>query len=98
MVKYNVESNNLNVSLSGNLGTKDIFDLRKELIGYVGKGVRDISVDLRELSDIDSTGLGVLISANKLVNEKNGHMYIKGVDGHIREIFKLTRLDKVFNM
>lgn len=98
MVRCDLQGENLEIYISGDLGTKEAFNLRKGIMNYLNKGAKNISVDLRELKNIDSTGLGVLVSANKLANKNNGKVYIKGVNNNIRKIFQLTRLDKVFKI
>ena len=43
--------------------------LRDEFIGLINRGIRSVTVDLARLDFIDSTGLGVLVSAMKRLRE-----------------------------
>ena len=56
----------------------------------------DLLIDGIKLDYIDSTGLGVLISALKKLKEKNKNIYISNVKPNIRKLFDITSLDKVF--
>ncbi|NMA86240.1 MAG: STAS domain-containing protein [Tissierellia bacterium] len=98
MVKCNLQGKNVEVYISGNLDTKDALELRKGITDYLNQGARNISVNLKELKEIDSTGLGVLVAANKLANKNNGKVSIDGASGNVKEMFKLTRLDRVFEI
>lgn len=98
MVKYNLDKEKLKVCLTGDLDTKGAFYLRKELLDYINKGYHNIVVDVENLDYIDSTGLGVLVTANKLVQKTDGQVYIEGLKGHVKKIFELTRLNKVFHI
>ena len=98
MVKCNLQGNDVEVYISGNLDIKDALNLRKGISDYLNQGARNVSVNLRELKEIDSTGLGVLVAANKLANKNNGKVSIEGANGHVKEMFQLTRLDRVFEI
>jgi len=62
------------------------------------EGAVNLTFDLSGLTYIDSSGLGVLISLHKRCLQKGGRMVITGLRGMVEELFKLTRLDLVFNV
>ena len=47
---------------------------------------------------LSSVALGMLLSLQKLVGEQKGEMKLAGIQPNIREVFTLTRLDKVFDI
>ncbi|MFO1464771.1 MAG: STAS domain-containing protein [bacterium] len=55
-------------------------------------------LDLAKVSFIDSTGLGVLISLMRHLNESGGHLKLAGLQDEVRSIFEITRLYKVFDL
>ena len=70
----------------------------KEKVGALKKaGNRFIAVDLSEVEFIDSAGLGALVSVLKLLGGE-GEIVIGGVRDTVASLFRLTRLDKVFQM
>lgn len=65
-----------------------------ELIS-MGKG--KVIVDLSQVKFIDSSGLGALVSFVKAVG-RNGNIALVGLTPGVKEILRLTRLDRVFQI
>jgi len=59
-------------------------------------GVKFFTFDLSDLKSINSSGLGILISGLKNVKKSNGSLKIINANEKILNIFKLTKLDNVF--
>ena len=53
-------------------------------------------VDMSQLELIDSSGLGVLISWFKLVNQEHGKVVYAAASQHVRKIIGFAKLDKIF--
>lgn len=70
--------------------------LKEELINALEKKKASLSIDLKDLDYIDSTGLGTLISIFKIVKENDDSIYMKNVKSNIRKLLDITDLDKVF--
>ncbi|MGI6783383.1 MAG: STAS domain-containing protein [Aminivibrio sp.] len=86
------------VSLGGSMYVEDSATVREQLIDLLDEGAVNLTLDLSGLTYIDSSGLGVLISLHKRCIQKGGRMVITGLKGMVEELFKLTRLDLVFNV
>jgi anti-anti-sigma factor len=57
-----------------------------------------VIIDMQELVYISSMGLSVLVNTYKRLNE-NGHtLKLKNLNSHVRDVFKYTRLDQIFEM
>lgn len=69
----------------------------KEKVNSV-QGIKKIIVNCENLSYIDSTGLGAFISIYKYIKEKGEKLVITGLKPHIKKIFLITDLDKVFEI
>ena len=69
----------------------------KEKVNSV-QGIKKIIVNCENLSYIDSTGLGASISIYKNIKEKGEKLVITGLKPHIKKIFLITDLDKVFEI
>jgi anti-anti-sigma factor len=67
----------------------------KELID---QGRTEIVCDLREVSFVDSSGLSALVSGLKATRERGGFLKVAGANEQVARIFKLTMLDRVFEM
>jgi anti-sigma B factor antagonist len=55
-------------------------------------------IDLAALKFIDSSGIGALVSLFKRVRSQKGDVKIAALAGQPREIFKLLKLDKAFEV
>ena len=53
-------------------------------------------IDCRDLSYIDSTGLGVFASILKRTKEQGSEIVLVGLKNNIRKLFNITGLDKLF--
>ena len=72
-------------------------DLRQELLGLINEGEKKIIIDLKDTVMIDSSGLGLLISAkNNLVDAGGGEIEIIHVSNDIMELFLIMRLENHF--
>jgi len=86
------------VCLVGSMYVEDSASVREQLIGLLEEGIIHLTIDLSGLEYVDSSGLGVLISIHKRCLQKGGKMVITGLRGMVEELFRLTRLDLVFNV
>ncbi|WNS75415.1 STAS domain-containing protein [Bacillus sp. DTU_2020_1000418_1_SI_GHA_SEK_038] len=92
------QPNMIKVELEGNLYVEGATELRERLLQQIDKGVHTMEFDMNGLNYIDSSGLGVLIAIHKRCVQKGGALKIFGVKGNIKELFELTRLNKVFDL
>lgn len=90
------EGDKLFVDLQGDLDINSNKEF-KEKVNSV-QGVKKIIVNCENLSYIDSTGLGAFISIYKNIKEKGEKLVITGLKPHIKKIFLITDLDKVFEI
>ena len=95
-VDFRQEGEKLFVDLQGDLDINSNKEF-KEKVNSV-QGVKKITVNCENLSYIDSTGLGAFISIYKHIKEKGEKLVITGLKPHIKKIFLITDLDKVFEI
>ena len=69
------------VSVSGEVDLYSAPDLLAELRGLAAGGAKHLIVDVTGTSFIDSTGLGVLIAATKILRLKGGELHLVGTHG-----------------
>lgn len=93
-----VENNQVTVTLTGSIYVEDAAGLREQLIGYIDKGHSSFLINVARVDYIDSSGLGVLVAIHKRAVQSNGKVIIKGLTGVVKELFELTRLNKVFEL
>ncbi len=66
------------------------------LNGALDGGRRRIIFDLTGVKRIDSTGIGRFIYSLNKVEETGGKLWMAGAQGYVRECFRVTRLDTIF--
>ncbi len=70
--------------------------LKAALDRLVVAGHVRLVVDLREVSFLDSTGLGALIGGRRRAHAFKGSFSLVFEDGSLSRLFQVTSLDKVF--
>ena len=87
------------VDMSGRLTIGEpVLLLRETLRVQVNDGARQFVLNLGEVSYIDSSGLGQLISIWTSIRNKNGHMTILNPAKRVERLFEITRLNTVFEI
>ncbi|MGI5849904.1 MAG: STAS domain-containing protein [Christensenellales bacterium] len=95
---YNEVLNEWDVHLYGEVDIYNADSLKSELHSLIDEKKADIVLDCTNLKYIDSTGLGVLVSALKKVKEAERRISIVNLKPYIAKIFVLTGLDNVFTI
>lgn len=80
------------------LGLANSNDLKKIIETELNNGNKFIALDLTELNSINSAGLGVLIGILNKVKVQNGTLKMLNINERILNIFKITKLDLVFEI
>lgn len=86
------------LQIRGELDALSAGELRPLLDRVVEDGRRDVTVDLSQLRLVDSSGVGALVSLYKRVRACGGQVEFINVTGQPLVIFKLLRLDVVFEL
>ena len=83
------------------IGDLDIYNNKKfkeKLADIYEELDKDLVVDCSQLEYIDSTGLGSFISLLKLTRDEEKEITVKNLKKNIKKVFKITDLDKLFNL
>ena len=88
------------VRLKGRFATgQDKNYLRDKTDEIKKSGIVKILADFKEVSYIDSTGIGFLIGIYTSITKNQGGMFVlAGVNHRVQEVLELTRLDTIFPM
>ncbi len=73
-------------------------ELRSAIGDAIDRGAVFLVVDFSEATFIDSMTLGVLLGAVKRLRPVGGSLSVVCTDPHIRRIFEITLLDRVFDL
>lgn len=84
------------VSLDGEVDVYTAPRLKEALVSAIEGGCSNVVVNLEGVGFIDSSGLGVLVSALRRARERDGVVRLVCTRDNILKIFRITGLDKVF--
>ena len=83
-------------SFSGNLILSELEKIRNEVKETLEKeNATEVIFDMSEVEFIDSAGIGFVVSVYKSLKSKNGKFALCGLKKKPKEVFSLTRLDKI---
>jgi anti-sigma B factor antagonist len=86
------------VAVFGELDLATAPDLRDCLRAVVAGGQSTIVVDLLGVTFVDSTALGIMVSALKRCRELGGSLHVVIADPRILKVFEITGLTQVFTI
>lgn len=102
-MKFEIQRDQCNarVMITESLYSDDAVLLQKRLVALIEDGITSLTIDFSALGSmgyIDSAGLGALISIRKCSLRNGGGMTITGLEGMVEDLFRLARLDRLFNL
>lgn len=81
------------------LEEKDIQVLGESIMSVIEQSERlNLILDFCNVRFLSSAVLGLLIRVSKKVYERDGQLRLCNIDPKIHEIFKITRLNKIFDI
>jgi len=85
------------VRLHGRLGIDSSPDLRDRLLVMLhGQPPKTVTVDLTEVSYIDTSGIATLLEALKIARNRKTTFCLKGLQGRMARLFEVTGLLTLF--
>lgn len=72
-------------------------ELRIKVNEMIEAGAQRIILDISDVEFMDSSSLGAMVSILKMVGG-SGDLVVAGARGIVADLFKLTRMDRVFRM
>jgi anti-sigma B factor antagonist len=72
-------------------------EFKAQMEEIIKQGNQQIILDISSISFMDSSSLGAMVAVLKAMGN-NGKLVILGASGVVLELFKLTRMDRVFNL
>jgi anti-sigma B factor antagonist len=80
------------VAVTGDLDIASAPAFKQALGDLMGTGVRHVEIDLHETDFIDSSGLGVLLWADRRLGAVGGDLEITHAEGDVARTFELAGL------
>ncbi|MBY7142394.1 STAS domain-containing protein [Virgibacillus sp. NKC19-3] len=86
------------VHLSGEVDAYTAPELKAKLLPLTYHQGHTVNVDLKDVTYMDSTGLGVFISALKSTNEHESKLKLINIQERVLRLFKITGLDEIMDI
>ncbi len=86
------------LSITGEVDVANSPELREALYALIDQGITNVSIDVAGMEFIDSSGLGVFVSALKRIRERSGDLILRSLQPATRRVFDVTGLTKVFTI
>lgn len=83
---------------AGNVVAALVPELRSALRGALANGVREMTIDFANVEMVDSTGLGLLISAHNSMSKAGGRLTVIHASKEILELFRSMRIHQHFTV
>lgn len=97
--KYNEENNQTEMVVSGEIdiyGSEKFKEEIQELVKQYPN--KDLSINMTNLEYIDSTGLGVLIGALKVLKANQKKISLYGLKPSVYKVFRITNMTQLFEV
>lgn len=89
-VKVTKNEAQVTISVSGRIDTTTALTLGEKFNKNLTEDVKDFVLDLANCDYIASSGLRVILQAQKTMNSRQGSMVVKNVIGDVMEVFDMT--------
>ncbi|PSF37532.1 anti-sigma factor antagonist [Aphanothece hegewaldii CCALA 016] len=86
------------VQPSGILDSTQASKFRQEINELVQAQTEVIIIDFKDVTFMDSSGLGALVLSLKAVRSAGAKMFICSINEQIKMLFELTSMDRVFEV
>ncbi|WP_042463475.1 anti-sigma factor antagonist [Neobacillus dielmonensis] len=87
------------VQVAGEIDAFTAPKLREELSPYAeGDMASVIVIDLKNVSYLDSTGLGVFVGLFKQLKQKDGELRLVNLSNRVQRLFEITGLSHIMNI
>lgn len=87
------------IEVKGSLiGGEETDDMRRAIAGFVDKEYAKLIIDLSKVNYLNSTAIGVLVSAQTTYSRKKWQVKLCGINKNISSIFVVTKLTLVFDV
>ncbi|MGI6226023.1 MAG: anti-sigma factor antagonist [Peptococcales bacterium] len=98
-VAFTFEEGFLLVTLTGEITLLQSNELKDKIKFEIEKTkTTKLAVDLSQVPLVDSSGLGMLISIFKHINQEQGTVVYVGMTDYVKKIIGFAKLDKIFTI
>ena len=86
------------LQISDKLNAENVHELNIEIIRILNNESDLVVIDLESLNEIDSTGIGVILSLQKRMQQNGGEVKIIRINGTVKKLFDLLHINRSMNI
>ena len=87
------------VSIEGNIALDGVNEAKAYLRPHLeNPGVKGLVINFEKVNFIDSSGIGLIVSIFKTMQQKEGKFALSNLSKKNEEIFSITRLNKILDI
>ena len=86
------------IHVAGEIDAYTAPKLREELLLLAKEGNKTIIVNLKDVTYLDSTGLGVFVGLFKELSKNNGELKLIQLSNRLYRLFEITGLSNIMNI
>ena len=91
-ISKKVEGNSAEVSIKGRLDTNAAVEVEKVMMEILTPELKSLVIDLLDCGYMASSGLRIVVKAQKVMDANQGTLVLKNVCGDVMEVFHMTGL------
>lgn len=82
--------------LSGEIDHHNAKEIRQQLDKYIiSAQPKELAIDFRNISFMDSSGIGLIMGRYKLIHECGGSLVVRNPQSYIRRVLKLSGIERL---
>lgn len=97
-MNFEKEGNTLTVKLDKELVFENSNNTKEKIKAQITNDIDKLILDMIDVTFIDSSGIGMLISLLKLMNIRNGEFALKNISGLVSRLLTITKLNTFFQI
>lgn len=85
--------------LKGELDQCTAQSVKRELDGLIADpNVKRLVLDMRDMSFMDSSGIGVILGRYRALQQRGGTLAVKNMNRHVEKIFLLSGMNQIIEI
>ena len=98
-MEYDRRRDTVTVKIQGELDHFSAQSVRRELDGLIDDpGVKKLVLDVKDMSFMDSSGIGVILGRYRTLSQRGGSVAVKNMNPQVKKVFLLTGMDQIIKM
>jgi anti-sigma B factor antagonist len=74
---------------------RDCKELEWAVENLVREGRKKVILDLAGVTNLDSTGIGIIVMSAGQIKKAGGELRVAGATAHVEEVLKMTNIDQI---